>query len=137
MVVCRCIALVAKLFKEIGMSLTETHDATAHDTTTPRVLLRDEIYEHFKEENWWAKNPQAWKIPLTLYFLALIPLVLMRAITPEIVLLAAFGVLPLLLLLVLAKIFLHDRPWKKYKRDWIIEDRIPSSDIGGVLKIYD
>lgn len=110
------------------------------DTVTPRVSNEEQFYEHFKEINWWARHPNAWKWMSAVYGLVLVALSFYAktgVISTEIVVGSAVGFIPFLFLLAVIKHVVHDRPLRNFKKTWGLDAANWSSNIGGILKIYD
>jgi hypothetical protein len=95
------------------------------------------LYSTFKETNWWARHPQAWKKVICTYLLMLAPLVMsvnLKMFSPQILLGGALLLFLLPFLLLCVKIVYHDSKWKKFQEDF---HRGCMSNVGGILKIYD
>jgi hypothetical protein len=93
------------------------------DTVTPHITDREHLYEHFKETNWWARHPNAWKWVSVGYGLILLVLMFALkkgAVSFEITVGATLGFLPFLALLAVIKHFVHDRAREEYFAQWKI-----------------
>lgn len=107
---------------------------------TPRVDHTDLLYEHFKRGNWWARHPNAWRVACYAYLILMIALTAamkMGNVSSETVVGTTLGFIPFFGTLGLIKYFCHDKQWRKFREAWNPQKETCSTNIGGVVKIYD
>jgi len=122
------------------MTVGDIETAVPYSDANPEEEMQKTLYSQFRETNWWAHHPHAWKWACAAYWLMLIALAISAkngGISPETVVGTTLGFLPFLLLLAIIKHFVHDRPLQKYKKEWSLPEDGWSSNVGGILKIYD
>jgi hypothetical protein len=113
------------------------------DTVTPQATNEEILYEEFKQTNWWSRNTllpvliaALWGVGWVVFLLKLEVESFSTSQARGLLGMFAFSILVLMLGLVTLKHFSHDRPWEKCRK-WLEEKDGWSTDVGGILKIYD
>lgn len=112
--------------------------------TDASAKTEEALYEQYKQSNWWSQKPWLPVWVSGLYVTCVIFAVLWldtenfsASQVRGLVGLIAFSLLVLMFGLLFLKHFTHDLPWEKHKETWRMNQNNCSSDIGGMLKIYD
>jgi hypothetical protein len=125
------------------MTIGDIETTVPYSDANPEKEARKTLYEHFKETNWWARQ--------SLFFPALVVGlwgVCFMAYSTGVDLetrdqvrgVISLFVLSLFLVcigLCIVKYYAHDRPWRKFRAEWTIPKDSWTTDVGGILKIYD
>lgn len=128
------------LRKEIFMTIGDIETAVPYTNANPEEEMRKTLYSKFKETNWWARHPRVWQWASAAYWLMVIVLAVNMKnglFLPGVVAASALGFMPFLVLLAIIRYFVHDRPRKKFNEEWSISRENWSTNVGGILKIYD
>ena len=122
------------------MTIGDIETVVPYTNASPEEEMQKALHLKFKETNWWARHPHAWMWASVAYWLMLIALgVNMKngLVSSETVVGTALGFIPFLILLAIIKYFEHDSPRYKFDKEWSISPENWSTNVGGILKIYD